>query len=266
VDQEELGTRPNSGRMLDYWLGGFNNLEIDRVAADQVVQAVPDAANILIAQRHFLQRAVAHLCEQGVKRFLDIGAGLPTAGNTHEVAHMHHPDAQVIYADYDPITVTSATTLLKDVAGVSFLRADARKPQEFFQHPDVQALLAQQEPVCFIAVGLLHFLNGDEVRNLVSTAYAALPSGSFWVASQGTEDAREHFAPGEVERVRAVYTRGGTPFCTRSLEETVAIIAPWKLTEDGIHLLEQWRPDPDDLSIFGEEPWRARVYGFVATK
>jgi SAM-dependent methyltransferase len=254
MNQEEIGARPNSGRMADYWLGGFHNLEIDRIAAQQVVQALPDAGNIAIAQRRFLQRAVAHLCQQGIKRFLDLGSGLPTTGNTHEVARSYHPDAQAVYADLDPITVTSAQTVIKAEPGIWFLQADARDPQDFFGRPEVLALLAPEEPVGFVMVGIMHFMNDDEAHNIATTAADRLPPGSFFVCSQVTDDYRENYPPEEFQRAQVVYARSGTPFYTRSLDEIRALIAPWQITEDGIHLLEQWRPDPDDdISVFGDQ-------------
>jgi hypothetical protein len=264
---DESSPRPNLGRIADYWLGGFHNLEIDRIAAQQILQAIPDAANIAFAQRRFVQRAVGYLCELGIKRFLDISAALPTAGNTDEVARSYYPDAQVVYADFDPITVATAERIIRDVDGVWFLQADLRHPQDFFERPEVRALLAPGEPVGFVMVGLSHFLTDDEIRLVADTTAAMLPAGSFFIGSQVTDDYRENYSPEEFEIALAVYTSSGTPFYRRSQDEIRALIAPWQITEDGIHLLEQWRPDPDDdISVFGDQPWRARVYGFVASK
>jgi O-methyltransferase involved in polyketide biosynthesis len=266
MSSQDLAERPNSGRMVDYWLGGMYNFEVDRAAAKQLEQMMPDTPLMAIAQRRFLRRAVAHLSEIGVQRFLDVGAGLPTAGNTHEVARIYHPDAQVVYADLDPVTVNQAKTLVQDIPGVEFILADATNPTEFFAARPIRALLAPGEPVGFIAVGLLHFLNAEQFDTLLKTAYEHLPRGSYLVASQATEEHAHRYPPEIIERSKAVYARAGSRGYLRRGDEIAGLIGPWQLTEDGIALLEAWRPDPDAPSIFGDEEWRAMTHGFVAVK
>lgn len=262
-------SQPNSGRIVDYWLGGFNNFEVDRLAAGHVVKQSPDAPQVAMAQRRFLRRAVAFVAQQGVKSFLDFGSGLPTVGNTHEVVKYYHPDGMIVYSDIDPVTVNQGKELVRDLPGVSFVTADGRDPEKIFQAPEVQALRASNQPVGIVAVGLFHFLTDANIQALLGALYRWAPIGSYVVISQTTTDFMDRLGPEALQKakeINEVYARSGTPLYARSRDELGQVVAPWTITEDGIRLLEEWRPDPEEPSIFEGEEWHAHIYCLVATK
>ena len=249
--------RPNAARMYDYYLGGSHNFAVDRELAAKVLEAWPDMPRAAQANRAFLRRAVRFLAEQGVRQFLDIGSGIPTVGNVHEVAQETVPGARVVYVDTDPVAVTPSRALLTGDELTTVIEADGRQPEAVLADPAVTGLLDLTEPVGLLMVALLHFVPDDTDPHAVLARYAAaLAPGSWLVVSHGTADN----AP-SVSRMAEHYRETATPLRPRTQEELAAVLRDVELVEPGIVFLPVWRPDhPDDVGRDVEWPG---AYGAV---
>ena len=189
-------TIPHPARVYDYLLGGKDNFAADRAAAEQLIAVSPGVREGVRAHRAFLRRAVRYLAaEAGMKQFLDIGTGIPTQGNTHEVAQEIVPEARVAYVDNDPIVLVHGRALLTShpAGKTTVIEADLRRPEEILAHPDVRDTIDFSRPVALILAGVLHFLTDEEdPHGVVERLKAAVPSGSHLLLSHVTLD----FAPG----------------------------------------------------------------------
>jgi hypothetical protein len=208
------GVDPNKssgGRMYDYLLGGTDNLEIDRQAVRRIKEAMPELIDWAWANRGFLQRATAWLAaEQGIRQFIDIGAGLPTRNNTHEAAQAVAPDTHVVYVDNDPMITAHARSLLAGVANTRFLLGDVREPDAIFDAPETQELIDFDRPVALLVVSLMHFIADEQDPwGLVRRYLDRLPSGSWLVFSHGTAD---NNSPQAVKTIIEVFSRGTEQF------------------------------------------------------
>ncbi len=152
---------PSVARMYDYFLGGYHNFAADRQAAERVLAQFPDTRFIAQANRAFLRRAVTFLGEQGIAQFLDIGSGILTVGNVHEIVQAGNPNARVVYVDSDPVAVIHSETILADNPNAAAVRADARQPEAILAHPEVRRLLDPARPLAVLLVALLHFVTDD---------------------------------------------------------------------------------------------------------
>jgi SAM-dependent methyltransferase len=250
--------RPNAARMYDYYLGGSHNFAVDRELAAQVFEAWPDMPRAAQANRAFLRRAVRYLIEQGVRQFLDIGSGIPTVGNVHEVAQAGAPDARVVYVDTDPVAVTHSRSLLSDNDRTAVVQADGRCPADVLADPGLTGLLDLSRPVGLLMVALLHFVLDEEDPYGILAGYAArLAPGSWLVVSHGSTDT----APG-VATMETLYQQNtATPIQMRSRSELETLLRDVRLVEPGVEFLPAWRPEhPDDV---GEDPSWASGYGAV---
>lgn len=233
--------RPSVARMYDYYLGGSHNVACDRAAADQVIDAIPDVADGCRANRAFLDRAVAHLSACGIHQFLDVGSGIPTVGNVHEVARRAAPDARVVYVDVDPVAVTHARHLLATDDDVSVVREDLRRPQSILRHPDVANFLDLDQPVALLLFGVLHFIaDADGPADIIAAFRDALPPGSALALSHGSAESR----PQEARDAQSVYQDTANPLTMRSHEQVAALFDGFGLESPGVVWVSQWRPDP----------------------
>src|ERR1700742_3736270 len=181
--------RPNPARILDYFLGGAHNFAVDRKAAKQAVQAMPEVANGMRASRSFLRRAVTTLVEAGVDQFLDLGSGIPTVGNVHEIAQRLNPAARVVYVDNEPIAVAHAELLLRDNENTASIMADIRNPERIAEHPDVCRLLDFTQPLGLLMVGVIQFIpDDDDPWSIAKTYRGMLARGSYLALSAFTWD------------------------------------------------------------------------------
>src|ERR1700730_5333488 len=179
-------THPNVARMYDYLLGGGANTAVDRAAADAAEQAWPYLRQGARVQRGVLGRAVRFLTMQGVDQFLDLGSGIPTVGNVHEIAHRHNPDARVAYVDYEPVAVAHARRLLFDNPVVSITQADIRRPDEVLA--TVRNLLDFSRPIAILAMAILHFLpDDDDPQGMLASYRDACVPGSYLAISHGSQ-------------------------------------------------------------------------------
>lgn len=177
--------RPSPARMYDYCLGGSHNFPADRQAAEQLLAVYPDASLMMRANRAFLRRAVRFLVEHGIDQFLDIGSGIPTVGNVHEIVHQRNPAAHIVYVDSDPIAVRHSLAVLRDIPSATIIQADARQPEHILAHPEVHRLLDFNRPVAVLLVALLHFITDDaEASSLVDALRLSLIPGSYLAPSR----------------------------------------------------------------------------------
>ncbi|MEV3874212.1 SAM-dependent methyltransferase [Streptomyces sp. NPDC049906] len=236
--------RPHSARMYDYYLGGITNFPADRETAVKTLNAFPAAPVAARINRRFMHRATRYAAERGVHQFLDIGTGIPTSPNLHEIAQGVVPRARVVYTDNDPIVLAHARALLRSHPdGVTaYLQADARDPHQILTHHILTTTLDFTRPIALSLVALLHFLTDDEAHALVDRLKAALPVGSTLAISHGTPD----FDPEGLARVARIYAEAGSPIRLRTHGEIAAFFAGWDLVEPGVVATRAWRPDPDD--------------------
>lgn len=255
--------RPSAARIYDYLLGGHHNFAVDRQAGDYLSEINPDAPLVMWANRAFLRRAVNFLLAQGIDQFLDIGSGIPTVGNVHEIAQRTAPAARIVYVDNDPIAVRQSLAILGDQATVTALRADARQPEAILAHPTVQGLLDFRRPVALLLVALLHFVPDDDAANrIVRILCAALAPGSFLVLSHGTYEG----VPDEiVERGERLYAGTANPFKVRTRAHISAFFEGLDLVPPGLVYTPLWRPEgPHDP--FLDQPARSGVFAAVGRK
>ncbi|MFF3917585.1 SAM-dependent methyltransferase [Streptomyces sp. NPDC001852] len=251
-------SKPHPARIYDYLLGGKDNYEVDQLAGDQLAAAAPEVWVSVRANRAFLQRAVRYVIGSGVRQILDIGTGLPTSPNVHEVAQELAPDARVAYVDNDPIVKAHGDALLSRAGTTSIVLADLRDPQSVIDHPEVRRIIDFGRPVALFLVAILHFIrDADEPERIVATLRDALPAGSFLVLSHATGD----FADDRSE-AEAVYNSATATMNLRSRDRVERFFAGFELVEPGLTQVPFWRPDttpPPGSEAIG-------FYGGVARK
>jgi O-methyltransferase involved in polyketide biosynthesis len=235
-------TKPNAARVYDYLLGGKDNFAVDRQAADGLLSALPDAAQAARTNRAFLAAAVRYVADQGVRQFVDIGAGLPTAPNVHECARMAVPDARVVYVDNDPVVVTYARALLATDDRVTVISADARDHAAILAAPEFGALIDLSEPVCVLFVSMLHFLPPGDADAAVTSFRERMAPGSYLVISAGHGNA-ENTSVGD--RVQAAYGRD-TVLTGRSRADIAAYFGDFDIVDPGLLPLTEWPLDVPD--------------------
>ncbi len=242
--------RPNAGRVYDYYLGGSHNVGADREMAREAIGLWPDLPLIMQANRAFLRRAVRYCVAQGVRQFLDIGSGIPTVGNVHEVAQAAAPQARVIYVDVDPVAVMHSSAILEGDPRTGVVQADLRDPEGILSHPEVRALIDFDQPLAVLLVALLHFVpDGDDPAELVGRLTAPLPSGSYLVISHASPDGQ----PQRTEEHQELYSRTSTPMTMRTRAQVLALFGGLELVEPGVVFLPQWRPEsPEDVAAHPE--------------
>jgi hypothetical protein len=263
-------TRAHPARMYDYLLGGKDHFAADRDAIGQLLKAVPTARTGARENRAFLGRAVRFLvAEAGIRQFLDIGSGLPTANNVHEVAQSIVPASRAVYVDNDPMVLAHARALLAShpEGRTAYIQADLRDPDAILNHPTVRETLDLSQPVALMLVAVLHFFpdagtdpDTADPAAIVSRLLAALPSGSYLVASQTTADFHEaRAAAGGVEAVH----QAGLQFQTRTADEFEKLaFTGLQLVDPGLVPVSEWRPSKSLRPL----PAEVGYYGAVARK
>jgi hypothetical protein len=264
---EESRPAATAARIYDYILGGTHNFPADRAAAAELLKAAPFVPAVARANRAFLGRAVRYLSEVGVRQFLDIGSGIPTVGNVHEVAG---PRARVVYVDLDPVAVAESLEILDDRPGATAIRADMRQPDVILGHPDVRRLISFDEPVGLLLVTVLHFIADDaEAYAAVERLVADLPPGSHLVISHGSIPPQAPLATDveAAEGVEGVYrSRTATPVRGRTEAEIARFFTGFELVEPGLVWVPAWRPDPADPVDFAADAAGSAVLGGVGRR
>ena len=255
--------RPSAARIYDYLLGGYRNFEVDRVVARKFVEILPRAPLIMRANRAFVRRVVRFLVGQGIDQFLDIGSGIPTVGNVHEIAQGIDPSARVVYVDIDPIAVRHSEEILRENPDTAVIQADARDTQAILDHPEVLRLLDSDRPTAVLLNSVLLFLTDDEeAYRVVRTLRDALAPGSYIGLSHA---AAESASREEVEDSVKLYAASGNPMKLRSRVEIEKFFDGLDLVEPGLVYLPLWRPEsPDDLYL--DQPRLSGNLGGVGRK
>ncbi|HEX4089924.1 MAG TPA: SAM-dependent methyltransferase [Trebonia sp.] len=236
-------TVPHISRVYDYWLGGKDNFAADRELGQQTLEAYPNIVDSVRANRAFLARSVRYLTtEVGIRQFLDIGAGLPTAGNVHEVAQREAPDSRVVYADNDPVVLSHARALLRSTpqGGLAYLDADLRYPDMILA--EAVKTLDFRQPVAIMLLTVLQFIPEDEVSSVIERLTTACPSGSYLVISHPASDID---ADRHNEMVRRMNDSMAQKVTLRDLSAVTRMFDGLELAEPGVVKASRWRPDSD---------------------
>ena len=250
----------HTARMYDYYLGGKDNYEVDRDAAEQVLTVFPQMRAIARENRAFLGRTVRYLARNGIRQFLDIGTGIPGPGNTTEVAHEVVPDARVVYVDNDPIVMTHASALLADhdPALTSVVYGDLREPRSILDEPGVRAVLDFDEPIGVLLVAVLHFIEDREQPvEIVRELMRAVPPGSFLVLSHATADTDSETA----REAAQTYNRANARITLRDRLEIVRFFDGLELVEPGIVQQPWWQPE-HEVTADPEQNWGYAGVGY----
>lgn len=239
---------PSVSRMYDFYLGGSHNFEVDRQSARKAMEYMPGLPKIMQANRAFMRRAVHFAAGEGITQFLDIGSGIPTFGNVHEVAQQACPGAHVVYVDNDPVAVAHSQAVLQGNPGADILAADLRKPQEILSSPQAENLIDLNRPVALLLVAILHFVEDrDDPYSAVAELSAALAPGSLLVLTHASYEGiplPQERAEGAVD----VYKDIRNPLIMRTRDEIARFFEGYDMVEPGLVPMPEWRPDtaPED--------------------
>jgi O-methyltransferase involved in polyketide biosynthesis len=251
---QEINTNTaHPARVYDYWLGGKDNFPADRALGELMIQAIPNMREMAASNRAFLGRAVRHLVEKaGVRQFLDIGTGIPTSPNVHEVAQEAAPDARVVYVDNDPIVHAHARALLtsQDAGATAFILADLRDPKSILDHPTLAATLDLSQPVAVMMVAVLMYFRDEDSPSpfeMVATMMERMPSGSYLAVTHPTSD----FNPEEMAKAVAAAEGAGVTLVPRTQAEVGEFFTGLEVVDPGVTPVLSWQPDepPDDPRV-----------------
>jgi hypothetical protein len=246
-------------RRYNYWLGGKDNFAVDRASGDEILKTFPTARLAALENRRLLQRVTRYLAaEAGIRQFLDIGTGLPTADNTHEVAQRIAPESRVVYVDNDPMVMVHARALLTSTpeGRTTYIEADLRSPEQILSDPDLRETLDLGKPVALMLVAVLHFIEGYGAgAPIVRTLMDALPSGSFLVVTNATKDPLPAKMAADYD---AALAAGVTNIWPRDRAEFTDLFAGLELVEPGVTPVSEWRaqdepeprPNPAHVSMY----------------
>ena len=235
-------TTPNVARIYDYLLGGKDNFAADRQAAEQLIAAIPDVAAIARDNRSFLGRVVRYLAMQaGIRQFLDLGGGLPTQANVHELAQGVAPDVREVYVDTDPVA-SHGRALLSSRDRVAMALADLRDPASVWQHPDVAGLLDWTQPIAVLCTSTLHFVADEDEPHAIIAGYRDhMAPGSYLAITHGT---MEEDPAGERDKAAGVYRQASSQLHVRPLADVRRFFDGFELVEPGLVWITEWRPEP----------------------
>ncbi len=247
----DFSSRPSSARIYDALLGGNHNFAADREAAQNLLAAIPLAGDMARANRAFLHRAVQYMLDRGVRQFLDVGSGIPTVGNVHEIAQRRIPDARVIYVDIDPVAVAHSNDILKDNPWAAAIQADMRFPEAVLEHPSVRRLIDVNEPIGLLLVAMLHFVPEDDAYQAVDALRSALPPGSYVVISHGVLDTP---ADAKEQEITALYRRTDVSAARgRTREQILRFFGDAEIVEPGLVWVHEWpgggNGDPAGMAV-----------------
>jgi hypothetical protein len=253
-------TRPSAARMYDYYLGGAHNFGVDRELARKMLALFPDGAMIAQTNRAFLHRTVRHMLDQGVRQFVDIGSGIPTAGNVHETAQEAEPGTRVLYVDHDPVAVAHSEAILRGNPLAGVLQADLRRPDEILGSPKFKEIIDVGEPVGVLMIAVLHFVSPEErPEDFIGRLHELLPAGSHLAISHGTGQGK----PSLMAEAKELY-KNSAPLTYRDHEAVRALFEGWDLVEPGVVWLPEWRPSwPDEV---GDDPAACLLAGGVGRR
>jgi trans-aconitate methyltransferase len=250
--------KANAARMYDYWLGGGHNFAVDREQAARVEAGNPAMVHAARSNRAFLGRVIRWAVAQGIDQFLDLGSGVPTVGNVHEIAHRLDPDARVAYVDFETVAVTHARSILAPIDHVTITAADLREPDTVLGAPGVAGLLDFDRPVAVLAVAVLHFVEGDLGAVLARYRERLVP-GSALAVNHVSDDQDD---PDLAARVRAgadAYRGSATPLTTRSRADLAAVLTGLEIVPPGMVDVTDWPTPQPGVAPIGVHAAVARV-------
>ncbi|MBB5959318.1 SAM-dependent methyltransferase [Saccharothrix tamanrassetensis] len=251
---------PSSARVYDYLLGGGHNFAVDRDTGEQLARVLP-VRDMVRFNRSYLRRAVLAMVEAGITQFLDLGSGIPTVGNVHEVAQFANPACRVVYVDIEPIAVTHSALLLADNPDATAILADLRKPDAVVDAPESRSLLDFSRPVGLLAVGVLHFLpDFDDPWGVLARYRDLLASGSHLAISHFTSDRM----PREMAAGADIFERAAEPITPRTRAQVLSMMDGFEIVAPGLVFTPEWRPEaPEDVP---SDPGCANLYAVVGRK
>jgi len=263
-----------AARIYDYYIGGTHNFPADRAAAEAAIAHVPLIRPAARANRAFLRRAVRHAAEAGIRQFLDIGSGIPTEGNVHEIAQDVAPEARVVYVDIDSVAVAEGLEILEGNPHATSIRGNLLDTAAILAHPSVAELIDFDQPVAIILCAVLHFVPDDEAAHrAVSELVAATCAGSRLILSHGTlpdetidQQEKAEFAAAD-KLITGMYTRQTTtPVRMRERSDIETFFEGYDLVEPGIVFVPEWHPRPDDVDEFAGEPHQSAILAGVGIR
>ncbi|ASR37721.1 methyltransferase [Prauserella marina] len=239
--------RPNPARIYDWYLGGTTNWAIDREFGAKAVETFPMVRTLARVGREYLGRGVHYLAQQGITQFLDLGSGVPTVGNVHEIADAVNPDSRTVYVDNEPVAVAHSRVLLEkqgDLNRHAVLHGDLRNVEDIWERAMDTGVLNPHKPIGLIAVGVLYFFGPDDDPHGVITRYRdLLPAGSYFMSSHMTIDGVPLEGEDKREEVRRQYERSSSRLFVRSKEEFARFFTGFELVDPGVVWIPHWRPD-----------------------
>ena len=250
--------KANVARVYDYWLGGNHNFRADQDAARAMIAIEPATRTIMRANRAFLGRAVRFLAgEAGIRQFLDIGSGIPTEQNVHQVAQVAAPGARVVYVDNDEVAVAHSRIMLEDNPEATIVQADLREPDKILADPETQLLIDFTRPAAVLMLAVLHFIpDADQPERIIATLRDALAPGSYLVISHSCRDV----SPDDADQRETLYSsRIAAQLSMRTREQITSLFDGFTLLDPGLVWLPQWRPDSS-----GDVPEDPRRYWILA--
>lgn len=238
---------PNAARIYDYFLGGKDNYAADRKAAETLLAVEPETQAAVRENRRFLGRAVRYLTERGIRQFIDLGTGLPTMDNVHQIAQEDDPDARVVYVDHDPVVCVHARALLEKVEGVTTLHADLRRPGDIIDSDKTRSLIDFSRPMAVLMVAVLHFIPDEEAYPAVARFRDVLPAGSYLAISHITGDVMRVERPESFETLMKIYDRSDSPLTPRPLEQIGRFFDGFEFVDPGLVSVADWRSEGPSL-------------------
>ncbi|SDK32888.1 S-adenosyl methyltransferase [Lentzea albidocapillata subsp. violacea] len=251
--------KPSAARLYDYLLGGGHNFAADRALAEKFLQAQPNARTIARLNRAFLRRAVLFMIERGIRQFLDLGSGIPTVGNVHEIAQKADPEAHVVYVDFEEVAVAHSQLILEHDPRATIIQEDMTRPAAVLQAARDSGLVDFSQPVGVLTAGVFHFVPPQADPNAIVATYRdAVPAGSYLAVSQFTQDLQ----PEEMAGVVEVMKKSQNPMYPRTKSEIEGLFSGFELVEPGIVPTPLWRPEGTNT----DDPDKAGIYAAVGRK
>lgn len=242
--------KPSSARVYDVHLGGSHNFQVDRDLAEKAAEMMPSLPAVLRANRSFLRRVVRHMAGLGVRQFLDLGSGIPTVGNVHEIAQQMAPDCRVVYVDSDLVAVMHSRSILRGNDRAVAIRADFRVVDQVLDDPEVRSMLDFGEPIAVLFLAVLHFVpDADDPVSIVSSYVDRLPRGSYLAISHACSDVQE-----STREAAEMYSERIGGFHMRPKAQIAAMFGDLEMLEPGLVDLTEWRPDSPEMPP-GGKPW-----------